>query len=163
MGGLGIPCCASRHYNWCWERNRFSKSLSAPCIIHTYAQKNTSVPLHTQSRKLSCSEACMLGTVECVLVHAHLNTHTYKPQLDENKENKVTTSEKQSKQVILCFKRKNTDTSVVFVPVPPVRRCWEWDLFIFFEKPASVDFLLLTLHPYFLAGRTLGGDCQRCH
>lgn len=76
MGGLELPCCASRHYNWCWERNRFSKSLSAPCIIHTYAQKNTSVPLHTQSRKLSCSQAYMLGTVECVLVHAHLNTHT---------------------------------------------------------------------------------------
>lgn len=77
MGELRLPCCASRHYNWHWERNRFSKSLSAPCIIHTYAQKNTSVPLHTHSHTLSCSEAYVLGDVECVLIHTHLGLHRY--------------------------------------------------------------------------------------
>lgn len=34
LGELKLPCCASRHYNWHWGRNTFSKSLCAPCIIH---------------------------------------------------------------------------------------------------------------------------------
>lgn len=52
MGKFRLPCCASRRYNWLWKRNRFSKTLPGPCIIHSYAQKNTSVPLHTHSHAL---------------------------------------------------------------------------------------------------------------
>lgn len=77
MGELRLPCCASRHYNWHWERNRFSKSLSAPCIIHTYAQKNTSVPLHTLSHTLSCSEAYVPGAVKCMLIQTRTYTRAY--------------------------------------------------------------------------------------
>ncbi len=139
MGKLRLPCCASRHYNWHWERNRFSKSLSAPCIIHTYAQKNTSVPMHTHSHThthtFSCSEAYVLGAVECVVMctylkHAHTHTHKTQPS-----GKMVTTADQQSRKAkFLLWNTAENITSVCPLQCFAVLSQWieiflAWDIF----------------------------------